>query len=326
MSDSYEPIFDPERMAEPASGVLSRVSPFGVSRPPEVYVYHDCQTMLAVNLALATGRPLLLSGLPGSGKTTLPRHVAQCLGWEYLEEVVTSRTQARDLQWRFDALRRLRDAQVRRSRIQDLSAYVEPGVLWWAFAPAAAYAASAFARGRTARGELAAIRGTVVLLDEIDKAEPDIPNDLLIPLGVNRILVEETARTVPQQIRPLVCITTNGERELPQAFLRRCVTHKLSPPSPEDLAAIGRKHHPEIEESVLSQVIALFGDLNRQAGAKGLRAPSIAELLDALLACKSLKAKPAAAALNEIAVAAMWKDQENRPDTVNTAGAPGEEG
>ncbi len=306
----YTPRFDPENPGTVATEVLARVSPYGVDRPLEPYHHYDSETTLAVNVALAAERPLLLSGPAGSGKTTLARSVARCLGWEYVEEVATSRTRAQDLQWRFDALRRLRDAQVPGAKIEDLGPYIEPGLLWWGFAPELAYARRTNSTEGAAEDDLRSIHGIVVLLDEIDKAEPDVPNDLLVPLGANRFVVEESYETVQRRFRPLIFITTNGERDLPRAFVRRCITRRLESPKSDHLKVIGRLHFPDIDDKLLNQVLELFDELCIKAAAQRVRVPSTAEFVDALQACKKLGGSRDT--VTKIVQAALWKQVGER--------------
>lgn len=254
---------------------------------------------LAVDVAYATGRPLLLRGDPGSGKSSLAAHIARQRGSRYYELVVTSRTQAQDLLWTFDSVRRLAAAQL--SERKDDNAYVEPGVLWWAFARG-----SALELGTEPEAELNAERSpahAVVLIDEIDKADPDVPNGLLVPLGSNRFKVTETGTVVRIDDEPsdtpdskhLIIITTNEERELPQAFLRRCVVVWLAHPDAEGLVTIARTHldtyeggmSPEDEElarELADAVVTLREELSKEA----VRPPSTAEFLDALRACRRL--------------------------------------
>ena len=224
------------------------------------YVYDEDEgnrIELAVNVALAAERPLLVRGVPGTGKSSLAADVARRLGWRYYEVVVSSRTQARDLQWTFDAVERLSDAQVAgtagtdaRRRLRDDAAYVRPGALWWAFDRE-----SASRRGLTddelreqglrrerdpeaPREEPAG--GGARRRDR--QGRPDVPNDLLVPLGSFRFEVDRLkSQDKPVQVvaarAPLVIITTNEERDLPQAFLRRCVTLRLEPPKDPRLEA-----------------------------------------------------------------------------------------
>ncbi|MFK4222174.1 AAA family ATPase [Streptomyces sp. NPDC019890] len=295
-----------------------------------VYVMPE-DLRLAVKVAKATGRPLLLRGNPGSGKSSLAPYVARKEKWRYYEYVVTSQTRATDLLWTFDGVRRLADAQIARfgegSKQQvDEDAYVEPGPLWWAFAPksAAAVARKAHA-ARVARGTAQTEstdpsnkrwnRGrrtdrAVVLIDEIDKADPDVPNGLLVPLASNGFTVTETGRRVdvepahkPHEDAPfsrhLVIITTNEERELPQAFLRRCVI--ASAPEPEktgELVAIARAHlkarltRVSRQDEALAKALAdELLEVRTAAFKDGIRPPSTAEYLDALWACRALDIK-----------------------------------
>ncbi|MFI9206459.1 AAA family ATPase [Streptomyces sp. NPDC053048] len=282
-----------------------------------VYVI-SAEIELVVKVARATGRPLLLRGGPGSGKSSLAPYLARENGWRYYEHVVTQRTQPRDLLWTYDSVRRLSDAQLAgvrstSSRLVELddAAYVLPGPLWWALAPE-----SARRRGRSPEHEPdptcrepfeeinASRRGcpAIVLIDEIDKADPDVPNSLLVPLGSHRFTVTETSTEIRAEAGPdtgdarftrnLVVITTNDERELPQAFLRRCVVLALPEHDEPTLARIAVRHlqqwYGEVRPEHRGIAMALAQELSAvrsQAKQLGLRAPSTAEYLDALRAC-----------------------------------------
>ncbi|MEU8761552.1 MoxR family ATPase [Streptomyces sp. NPDC048659] len=277
--------------------------------PRDGFVYHmpdDLQ--LAVDVALAADRPLLLSGDPGSGKSSLAPYHARRHGLRYYEHVVTARTQDTDLLWRFDSVRRLADAQAHHGRLND-GDYVVPGVLWWALAPE-----SAGSRGgllaparhrdpaeRFPRG--ARPSGAVVLIDEIDKADPDLPNSLLVPLASHEFTVGDTGTLVRREAGAgpqLIVITTNGERDLPQAFVRRCVTFTLPGPTHEGLVRIAGMHLRHEGRNVTASTAELIGALadelmrvRREGTGHGLqRLPSTAEFLDALRACLTLGITP----------------------------------
>lgn len=273
----------------------------GDRREGDVYVYND-EIILAVNAALAIRRPLLVEGPPGSGKSSLALHVAHVLGWDYFPRVVTSRTRAQDLLWEFDSLRRLNDAQTQ--KLLENRAYVEPGAIWWAFDPEGAREAC---RARGASGQDAGDKGgAVVLLDEIDKADPDVPNDLLVPLGSGGFQVKETNAWVTSRRPHLLIITTNGERDLAPAFVRRCVRLKLEHAGVEDLVEIARAHFQE--ETGLHRELAEWLVREREAArARGVREPSTAEYLDAIRACLELEVDPGTPEWNSLARSVLKK-------------------
>ncbi len=260
---------------------------------------------LAVDVALATGRPLLLRGDPGSGKSSFAAHVAWQNGWAYHEHVVTSRTQAPDLLWSFDHVLRLADAQAQ--RLKPIESYVEPGVLWKAFAPRSARAHTLRARedgaclavvGRTGAAEATEVRArSVVLIDEIDKADPELPNGLLVPLGSRRFTLSQTGRDIEPEddAKALVVITTNEQRELPEAFLRRCLVVKLEHPVPEELVEVARAHvdaydgpFTEDDRFLAEELADVVQSLRQDADSRAHRKPSTAEFLDAFHACRQL--------------------------------------
>jgi MoxR-like ATPase len=278
-------------------------------------VYHyDEPTVLAVNVALVTGRPLLVRGPPGCGKSTLALSIARHMGWRYVEHIVTSRTQARDLLWTFDDVRRLADAQS--GTVGPDAWYIEPGGFWWAVDASSAELRGAEALppdrratpphrrfdpvDHAARG-LPDIRwpDTVLLLDEIDKADPDVPNDLLGALDAYAFVVRGRVEPVHAARRPLVVLTTNDERELPGPFRRRCVIVDLPYPDAPRLEEVARLHLVHRGVPVPTALVARLAartveiaDLRRRADQ---RPPGISEMLDALHALLGLVDDPATA-------------------------------
>ncbi|GHG50886.1 AAA family ATPase [Streptomyces griseocarneus] len=263
----------------------------------EVYVFDDPDLVLALNVALKTGRPLLLFGPPGSGKSSLAPNVARILGWPYYAHVVTARTEPEDLLWRFDALKRLNDAQAH-TLDDDIATYYTKGPLW-----------RAFEHGSSGRR-------SVVLIDEIDKADPDLPNSLLGPLGSLSFPVpwnagEESGTVglvaVQEEHAPLVVITTNDERELPRPFLRRCIVFKLSPPTRNHLLSVARGHlgdryDEDLAELVADHILTLRAGLEDRAAG-----PGTAEYLDALKASQQLRILPGSAAWRVLESVALRK-------------------
>jgi MoxR-like ATPase len=266
----------------------------GDLRDGSIYVY-DQTAIDAVKVALAAGRPLLISGPPGSGKSSLAPNVARHLQWRYYSVVVSSRTQALDLLWTFDSVRRLADAQAQQLQARQ-EHYVEPGVLWWAFDPASARRRGI---GESESGPNHAIepnelsmpqpadRPAVVLLDEIDKADPDVPNDLLVPLGSYEFRIPNGS--VRAHEKPLVIITTNRERDLPPAFKRRCIELELQAPDEKRLIEIAKRHFGTVDQRVYEIFAERTRTAAKQAKAATERLPSTAEFLDAIHAWRGLR-------------------------------------
>jgi MoxR-like ATPase len=259
-------------------------------RDGAVYRMHP-RVRLAIDVALATGRPLLLRGEPGSGKSSLAPYLARNLEARYYEKVVEAATRVDDFLWQFDTVRKLSDAQARRRRDPALNDanYVREGVLWRAFDP---------------DGEFGSDRepDAVVLIDEIDKADPDVPNGLLVPLGAGQFTVPARPGpvTIPAGRRVVVIITTNEERQLPPAFLRRCVVAAIPSPTRESLTEIARLHVSGPGGVTGDDDDRLFGLLAdkllalRDPMLKRDRPPGVAEYLDAVRACQELGIDPSA--------------------------------
>lgn len=297
---SYTPLFSPHSSAK--KDISTAASTPGDYAPAEVYVYTD-EITLALNVALATGRPLLVRGTSGSGKTSLARSVASQMNWCYREAVITARTQARDLMWTTDLLKRLQDSQTGHLS-DDWQTYVVPGALWWAFDSTSARTQLMCSAPNSENSEPASMhRRTVLLIDEIDKADPDVPNSLLRPIGDLAFEVEETGqRVVAQTSPPLIVITTNEERDLPLAFLRRCVELNMPAFDKVRLMNIGRAHFPDVSEDLITSASELVLTTSQM---RDRRDPNPAEYLDVLRACKELGITPASNAFRQLVEIAL---------------------
>src|SRR6056297_330929 len=222
----------------------------------ESYVATD-DLMVAVNAAVTLERPLLVKGEPGTGKTELARQVASGLGLEIVEWNIKSTTRAHQGLYEYDAVSRLRDSQLGDERVHDVSNYIRPGKLWQAFA----------AEGRV-----------VLLIDEIDKADIEFPNDLLQELDRMEFHVYETGETVRARCRPVIVITSNNEKELPDAFLRRCFFHYIRFPDDATMRKIVEVHHPGLKTALLSAALTQFYEIRDMPGLK--KKPSTSAVLD----------------------------------------------
>ncbi len=331
---SYKKIFDPKPLAQDlrSKDELEDVY-LGDRRDGKIYIYTE-SLVLAINVALATGRPLLLRGSPGCGKSSVAYNIARLLKRPYYEKVIHSRMEAHDIFWRFDAVRRLGDAHIASVALKQSNdqvpqenhiikkkwefyhPYIEPEIMWWVFDKKAA-----MRRGLPENEQIFFPQATdpviykpkisldsippVVLLDEIDKAEPDVPNNLLVALGSMKFEVEEIQTEIalhkskdklfkPDEM-PLIIITTNEERQLPAAFMRRCIIFKFKLfDDPKQLVKQLVEIAEVTEGKTNTKLYAKVAEtVNRIAKARKERTrekfePNIAEYLDAVRACMRL--------------------------------------
>ena len=212
---------------------------------------------MAVNAAINLERPLLIKGEPGTGKTMLALEVAESLGLPLYEWNIKSTTKAQQGLYEYDAVTRLRDSQLGDERVKDISNYIEKGKLWEAFVSE---------------------ERAVLLIDEIDKADIEFPNDLLQEIDRMEFYVYETKETVKAIHRPIVIITSNNEKELPDAFLRRCFFHYISFPDRETMQEIVKVHHPKIKQKLVKEALDIFFDVRKVPGLK--KKPATSELVD----------------------------------------------
>ncbi len=212
---------------------------------------------VAVNAAITLQRPLLVKGEPGTGKTILAYEIAKALGRDLITWHVKSTTKAQQGLYEYDAVSRLRDSQLGDARVHDIGNYIVKGKLWEAF---------------TAPGH------PILLIDEIDKPDIEFPNDLLLELDRMEFFVYETGQTVKAEQRPIVIITSNNEKELPDAFLRRCFFHYIRFPDRETMQDIIEVHFPKIQQELVREALTVFYDVRETPGLK--KKPSTSELLD----------------------------------------------
>jgi len=212
---------------------------------------------MAVNASIALERPLLVKGEPGTGKTMLAIEVAESLGLPLIEWHIKSTTKAKQGLYEYDAVTRLRDSQLGDERVKDIANYIEKGKLWEAFSSE---------------------ERVVLLVDEVDKADIEFPNDLLQELDRMEFFIYETKETIKAIHRPIVIITSNNEKELPDAFLRRCFFHYISFPDRKTMLEIVAVHHPKIKKRLVKDALDIFFDVRKVPGLR--KKPSTSELID----------------------------------------------
>ncbi len=215
------------------------------------------ELQLAVNAAIALEKPLLIKGEPGTGKTMLAEQISEALGMPLIQWHVKSTTKAQQGLYEYDAVSRLRDSQLGDEKVKDISNYIVKGKMWEAFE---------------------AEQQSVLLIDEIDKADIEFPNDLLLELDKMEFFVYETQKLVKATTRPIVIITSNNEKELPDAFLRRCFFHYIEFPNSQTMEKIIDVHYPEIKKDLVRQAMDVFFDVRKIPGLK--KKPSTSELID----------------------------------------------
>ena len=211
----------------------------------------------AVNASVVLEKPLLIKGEPGTGKTMLALEVAKKLNTDLIQWNIKSTTKAHQGLYEYDAVSRLRDSQLGKDKVHDINNYLKKGVLWKAFE---------------------SDHKPVLLIDEIDKADLEFPNDLLLELDKMEFFVYETSKTVKAKLRPIVIITSNNEKDLPDAFLRRCFFHYIKFPSEETLTEIIRVHFPDIKKNILNYALKSFLKIRENPSLK--KKPSTSELID----------------------------------------------
>jgi MoxR-like ATPase len=222
----------------------------------DTYISTD-ELSMAVDAAVKLERPLLVKGEPGTGKTLLAHEIAKTLGLELIEWHIKSSTKAQQGLYEYDAVSRLRDSQLGDERVKDIRNYIKRGKLWDAFTND---------------------EKVVLLIDEIDKADIEFPNDLLQELDRMEFFVYELSETVVAKSRPIVVITSNNEKELPDAFLRRCFFHYINFPDRETMQEIVSVHFPEIKQNLVKEAMEIFFDVRKVPGLK--KKPSTSELID----------------------------------------------
>jgi MoxR-like ATPase len=222
----------------------------------ERYVATD-DLRMAVDASVALQRPLLIKGEPGTGKTMLAEEVAAGLGKELIQWHIKSTTKAQQGLYEYDAVSRLRDSQLGDGKVEDIGQYIKRGKLWEAFT---------------------SDEQVVLLIDEVDKADIEFPNDLLVELDRMEFFVYETGETIEAKHRPIIIITSNNEKELPDAFLRRCFFHFINFPDKETMKEIIAVHYPKIKKSLVQEALEVFFELREIPGLK--KKPSTSELID----------------------------------------------
>ena len=222
----------------------------------ERYVATD-DLRMAVNAAVALQRPLLIKGEPGTGKTMLAEEVAEGLGMRLIQWHIKSTTKAQQGLYEYDAVSRLRDSQLGDDRVHDIANYIKKGKLWEAFGSE---------------------EQVVLLIDEIDKADIEFPNDLLVELDRMEFFVYETGEVIKAKHRPIIIITSNNEKELPDAFLRRCFFHFINFPDRDTMREIVDVHYPDIKQTLVNEALEVFFDVRDIPGLK--KKPSTSELID----------------------------------------------
>ena len=265
--------------SNPAEAARHAMHGAGDYRSTADYIFSS-EMELAISAAAATQRPLFVTGPAGCGKSSLARAVAKKLQWRYIYRTINSRTEIHSLLWEIDHLKRLQDSHLGKLD-EDILAYVKSAIVWEALDPETANDPKKLKKLKKSNLEAdkPALNPAVVLIDEIDKADPDLPNNLLEVLGSLSFEVADSGLRVSCRAGiPLILITSNDERDLPPAFVRRCITLRLKQP---DLKAVGKRHFPT-DDALVDEALSLLNN-------ESMQVPSAAEFLDFVQACRELQ-------------------------------------